>query len=108
MESPQPCALGRDGVLRLVRRPRLRFDRMLREGTVFHMLSSLDELGRTGFTAIASTAAEAEALYENTRATLLEEAELAAATRPGSRPSSAQMSTGGGSRVLVALGAGNA
>jgi hypothetical protein len=46
-------ALGTDGVLSLVRRGELRFDRRRRLGAVFHMLSSVDELGRTGITAIA-------------------------------------------------------
>jgi hypothetical protein len=66
LEAPQLRALGRDGVLGLVRgQPNLRFDRMGQVGVAFHMLSSLDSLGRTGFTAIADTADRAEALYRN-------------------------------------------
>jgi hypothetical protein len=66
LEAPQLRALGRAGVLGLVRgQPNLRFDRMGQVGVAFHMLSSLDSLGRTGFTAIADTADRAEALYRN-------------------------------------------
>jgi hypothetical protein len=48
---------------------------MRRTGVVFHMLSSLDELGRVGFTAIADTKDEADALYERVQATLLSQAD---------------------------------
>jgi hypothetical protein len=39
------------------------------------MLSSLDELGRTGFTAIGDSAETAAALYGHVRATLLGQAD---------------------------------
>lgn len=55
LQAPQLRALGRDGVLALARRSDLRFNRTRRAGTVFHMLSSLDQLGRTGFTAIGDS-----------------------------------------------------
>jgi hypothetical protein len=53
LQDPRLRALGTDGVLSLVRRGELRFDRRRRLGAVFHMLSSVDELGRTGITPIA-------------------------------------------------------
>jgi hypothetical protein len=64
-------ALGRDGVLALARREDLRFHPLRRTGVVFHMLSSLDELGQCGFTAIADRAEEADALYEHVQRELL-------------------------------------
>jgi hypothetical protein len=63
-------ALGRDGVLALARRNDLRFDRTRGVGAVFHMLSSLDELGRAGFTAIGENPDEADAIYAHVEATL--------------------------------------
>jgi hypothetical protein len=63
--APQLRALGRDSVLELARRNDLRFDCTQRVGTVFHMLSSVDEIGRTGFTAIGESAEEADALYDH-------------------------------------------
>jgi len=62
LEGPQLRILGRDGMLSLVRRGDLGFDRMRHNGVVFHMLSSVDTLGRAGYTAIADTADEADAL----------------------------------------------
>jgi PGM1 C-terminal domain len=79
LEAPVLRALGRDGVLALTRRPGLRFDPMRRVGPIFHMLSSIDELGRTGFTAIADSAEEADELYAHVTETLLREARAAAA-----------------------------
>jgi len=76
MEAPQLRELGRDGVLALTRRSDLRFNPMQRTGTVFHMLSSLDELGRTGFTAIGDSPDEADAVYEHVQATLMSQAAL--------------------------------
>jgi hypothetical protein len=75
LEAAQLRRLGRAGVLALARRGELRYDRMKRTGPVFHMLSSLDELGRTGFTAIADSPDQADALYQQTQATLLDRAE---------------------------------
>jgi hypothetical protein len=63
-------ALGCGGVLSHTRRGALRFDRMRRCGPVFHMLSSLDELGRAGFTAIGDSAASADAMYHRVQTTL--------------------------------------
>jgi PGM1 C-terminal domain len=87
-KAPQLRALGCEGVLALARHGDLRFDRMRGTGTVFHMLSSLDELGRTGFTAIGDSPESADALYDRVQTTLIRQAtarELrSAATSQGS------------------------
>jgi PGM1 C-terminal domain len=75
LEASQLRGLGRDGVLALARRGELRFDRLQRTGPVFHMLSSLDELGRTGFTAIADSAQQADTLYDRVQGILLSQSE---------------------------------
>jgi hypothetical protein len=81
LEAPALRGLGCDGVLGLARRhPDLRFNRMGQVGIAFHMLSSLDALGRTGLTAIADSADGAAALYDNAEQTLL--AQGAAVARP--------------------------
>jgi hypothetical protein len=59
------CGLGQSQALGLAQSREFRFDRMRRTGAVFHMLSSLDELGRTGFTAISDTADGADELYRH-------------------------------------------
>ena len=71
LHGPELRDIGCDGVLSMARRGVLRFDTLRRRGVVFHMLSSLDELGRTGFTAIADTAEDADALDERVRRTML-------------------------------------
>ena len=73
IEAAQLRQLGLAGLLNLARRGALGFDRMRRTGTVFHMLSSLDELGRTGFTAIGDSPEEAQAIYDGVKASLLTE-----------------------------------
>ena len=81
LEAPELTALGCNGVLGLARRGDLGFDKMGRSGTVFHMLSALDAHGRAGYTAIADSADEADALYGHVWSTLMSEASRAA-TRP--------------------------
>ena len=66
LESPRLKALGHSGLLSLA--PRLALDGC---GVVFHMLSSLDELGRVGMTAIGHTAADAQRRFEQAQAMLL-------------------------------------
>ena len=75
LEARQLRALGRDGALALARRSDLRFDHMRGTGTVFHMLSSLDELGRVGFTAIGDSPEEADGLCDHVQATLADQAD---------------------------------
>jgi hypothetical protein len=81
MEAEQLRELGRDGVLATACRADLRFDPMRRAGPVLHMLSSLDELGRAGFTAIADTPEEADALYAHVEETLMSAPVPAASSR---------------------------
>jgi len=80
LEAPALRSLGRDGVLGLAR-TNLRFDALRRQGVVFHMLSSLDELGRAGFTAIADSADEADAISHQVTETLLLQAVPARSAR---------------------------
>jgi hypothetical protein len=75
LESPRLRALGHAGLLALTALPRLAADGC---GVVFHMLSSLDELGRVGLTAIGSTAADAQRRFEHAQALLLSAAGEAA------------------------------
>lgn len=70
LETPLLSALGRDGLLALVRRGQLRFDRREQLGVVFHMLASVDELSRVGATAIADTAEHANMIFDRVRTTL--------------------------------------
>ncbi len=66
LESPRLKALGHSGLLSMA--PRLALDGC---GVVFHMLSSLDELGRVGMTAIGRTAADAQQRFESAQTMLL-------------------------------------
>jgi hypothetical protein len=74
LEDPRLRTLGQDGVLSMARRRDLRFDPVRRVGTVFHMLSSLNGLGRVGVTAISVSADKAAALYDHARAALIGQA----------------------------------
>jgi hypothetical protein len=80
LESPSLRRLGHDGLLDLLDRGRLGFDRARQHGVVFHMLSSLDQLGRVGLTAVGDTAADAQRRYQHARAVLLEAAAFSATT----------------------------
>jgi len=51
----------------------LHFDQTRLQGIVFHMMSALPECGRTGLTAVADSAAEADALYQRFLAVLAAE-----------------------------------
>jgi hypothetical protein len=64
--------LGRDGLLAMLRSGRLGFDHVRQRGVVFHMISSLNELGLVGLTAIGDTGLEAQRCYDRAAAVLLE------------------------------------
>jgi hypothetical protein len=83
LEDEELRRLGRGGVLAIASESGVRFDPMRRTGVVFHMLSSLDELGRAGFTAIADTAEQANALAARVREMLLDRAGDTARLAPG-------------------------
>ncbi len=68
LEVPRLRDLGLDGLLAAARDDELRFDRGRSVGIVFHMLSSLPELGRAGFTAIGTSADDADARFADARA----------------------------------------
>jgi hypothetical protein len=88
LEAPQLRALGDVGLLALAGGRDLRFNAMMRTGGVFHMLSSVDELGRVGFTAIGNTRDEAGALYQHVRTTVLARAQAVVDSRRSTRQSS--------------------
>ena len=56
-------------------RHRLHFDPAREVGVVFHMMSALTELGRTGMTAVGDTPEQADAVYRRAERVLVEEAE---------------------------------
>ena len=56
-------------------RHRLHFDPARQLGVVFHMMSTLTELGRTGMTAVGDTPEQADSVYRKAERTLVEEAE---------------------------------
>jgi hypothetical protein len=56
-------------------RCRLHFDPARQVGVVFHMMSTLTELGRTGMTAVGDTPEQADAAYRRAERVLVEEAE---------------------------------
>jgi hypothetical protein len=81
LASPSLRRLGQAGLLDLMKRRRLGFDRARHSGVVFHMLSALDPLGRVGLTAVGDTPDEAQRRFEHARVVLL----LAAAGQAGRR-----------------------
>ncbi len=93
LEAPELRALGTAGLIALARRRDLRFHPLRRTGVVFHMLSSVDELGRCGFTAIANTAAEADALAARVTATVMAQAARAARAAHGEAIAACQRTT---------------
>jgi hypothetical protein len=57
-------------VLAVAERRRLMWHAQRRTGAVFHMLGSIEPLGRAGETAIAENAEAADALYQSVKAAL--------------------------------------
>jgi hypothetical protein len=66
----------------LVARTGLHFDPVRQSGVVFHMISSVTELGRVGMTAVGDTARGAAEAYARAERILLEEARAATIPRP--------------------------
>jgi hypothetical protein len=73
VESPAYRALTADDLFDIVVRHNLHFGQTRQTGVVFHMMSALGELGRTGLTAVGNSRDEAKALYERAIAVLDEE-----------------------------------
>lgn len=104
VEAVQLRTVGRDGVLALAHRADIRFDPMRRTGAVFHMLSSLDELGRTGFTAIADSPDEADALYGHVNDALVSPSRRRIVERSRKSPTTANWSSNEPPQARIARG----
>jgi hypothetical protein len=75
VESPLYRTLTPDDLFDIVVRHNLHFDQTRQTGVVFHMMSALGELGRTGLTAVGNSHEEAGATYARAVAVLDEEAQ---------------------------------
>ncbi|HEX2054358.1 MAG TPA: peptide ligase PGM1-related protein [Actinomycetota bacterium] len=64
VESPQYRGLTSDDLFDIAVRHRLHFDHASQTGVVFHMMSALSHIGRTGLTAVADSPQEAQWTYE--------------------------------------------
>src|SRR6266571_4557426 len=73
VESPRYRTLTPDDLFDIVVRHSLHFDQTRQTGVVFHMMSALGELGRTGLTAVGNSHEEAKALYKRAVAVLDQE-----------------------------------
>src|SRR4026208_2024314 len=73
VESPAYRTLTPDDLFDIVVRHDLHFGQTRQTGVVFHMMSALGELGRTGLTAVGNSHADAKALYDRAIAVLDEE-----------------------------------
>ena len=79
VESPAYRTLTPDDLFDIVVRHNLHFGQTRQTGVVFHMMSALGELGRTGLTAVGNSREDARALYDRAVAVLDEETRGAAA-----------------------------
>ena len=77
LEHPALRTLAISDLFDVLARHGLHFDHGTQTGVVFHMISSLTELGRVGVTAVGDTPAQATSLYERAQRVLLEEAQAA-------------------------------
>ena len=73
VESQRYRTLTPDDLFDIVVRHNLHFDQTRQTGVVFHMMSALGELGRTGLTAVGNSHGDAKALYERAVAVLNQE-----------------------------------
>ena len=73
VESPRYRTLTPDDLFDIVVRHKLHFDQTRQTGVVFHMMSALGELGRTGLTAVGNSHEDAKATYDRAIAVLDEE-----------------------------------
>lgn len=73
VESPRYRSLTPDDLFDIVVRHNLHFDQTCQTGIVFHMMSALGELGRTGMTAVGNSHEDAKATYERAVAVLDQE-----------------------------------
>jgi len=73
VESPRYRTLTPDDLFDIVVRHDLHFDQTRQTGVVFHMMSALGELGRTGLTAVGNSHDDGKAIYDRAVAVLDEE-----------------------------------
>lgn len=73
VESPAYRTLTPDDLFDIVVRHDLHFGQTRQTGVVFHMMSALGELGRTGLTAVGNSHQDAKAMYERAVAVLDQE-----------------------------------
>lgn len=81
LESPLLRGLTHQDLFDIVVRHGLHFDHARQKGVVFHMMSALSELGRTGLTGVGDTPEEAEEAYARAGEALLDEGESSLAPR---------------------------
>src|SRR5881227_4017347 len=82
VESPRYRTLTPDDLFDIVVRHNLHFNQTRQTGVVFHMMSALGELGRTGLTAVGNSHEEAKAIYTRAVAILDQEAQIGSAFAP--------------------------
>src|SRR4030095_10447278 len=75
VESPQYRTLTPDDLFDIVVRHNLHFNQTRQTGVVFHMMSALGELGRTGLNAVGDSHEEARDLYKRAVEVLDQEAQ---------------------------------
>ena len=73
VESPRYRTLTPDDLFDIVVRHQLHFNQTHQTGVVFHMMSALGELGRTGLTAVGNSHEDAKATYDRAVAVLDQE-----------------------------------
>jgi PGM1 C-terminal domain/ATP-grasp domain len=73
VESPRYRTLTPDDLFDIVVRHNLHFNQTRQTGVVFHMMSALGELGRTGLTAVGNSHEDAKAIYDRAVAVLDQE-----------------------------------
>jgi hypothetical protein len=83
VESPAYRTLTPDDLFDIVVRHNLHFGQTRQTGVVFHMMSALGELGRTGLTAVGNSREDARALYERAIAVIDQETRSAGDALPG-------------------------
>ena len=66
LHSPAYKALTHDDLFDLAARNSVHFDQTHQTGVVFHMMNAIGEEGLLGLTAVANSAADAQALYDRT------------------------------------------
>ena len=79
VESPLYRSLTPDDLFDIVVRHDLHFNQTRQTGVVFHMMSALGEMGRTGLTAVGNSHEEAKAIYTRAVAILDQEAQIGSA-----------------------------